>query len=80
MTGRDFYAEASELADALADLNEEECAARIKDAIDGGSTASEILFDLRWEFDQLLERGGTTDRSLNARVAELRQAIDAALD
>jgi predicted PP-loop superfamily ATPase len=79
MSGRDIYEEARALARELSGRGEPEAAKRIIVAIEGGSTSSEILLELRWEFDRLLERGATVDAELYAWTADLREAVQTAL-
>jgi hypothetical protein len=79
-TSRDVYGESKQLAEALRVRGEPEAAQRVDDAIDGGSTSSEILFGLRWEFDRLLDRGAGGDAKLAAWIADLRNAVEKALE
>lgn len=76
---RDLYEESEQLAKALVERGDAEAAERIRDAIAGGSTSSEILFGLRWEFDRLLDRGASGDVELAAWVADLRAGVEEAL-
>ena len=71
--------EARALAEALARRNETETAERIVAAIEGGSTSSEILFELRWVFDRFLEQGASEDE-LHAWTKDMRAAIHALLE
>ena len=76
MPHRDVYAESQGLAEHLAEQGHEDAARRIEDAIRGGSTSSEILFDLRSELNKLLDDGRVLDTQLYARTLELRSPID----
>jgi len=78
-TSRDLYEESEQLAKSLVERGEADAAQRIRDAIEGGSTSSEILFGLRWEFDRLLDRGASGDTELAAWIADLREAVEEAL-
>ena len=78
-TSRDLYQESEQLAQALTERGESEAAQRIQDVIDGGSTSSEILFGLRWEFERLLDRGAGGDVEIAAWVADLRAGVEDAL-
>jgi hypothetical protein len=63
----------------LADHGAADAARRITDSIEGGSTSSEILFGLRWEFDQLLADEIRTPQELKTRIANLRAEIEETL-
>ena len=78
-SNRDLYGESRLLAQALRARGESEAARRINDAIEGGSTSSEILYRLRWEFDRLIDRGTAGDPELCASIADLRDAVDKTL-
>jgi hypothetical protein len=78
-TSRDLYEESEQFADELQKRGDAEAAERIRDVIAGGSTSSEILFGLRWEFDRLLDRGVGGDVEMAAWVADLRAAVEQAL-
>lgn len=78
-TSRDLYEESEQLAKALAERGDADAAERIRDAIAGGSTSTEILFGLRWEFDRLLDRGLGGDVKIAAWVADLRAGVEDAL-
>jgi hypothetical protein len=69
VTDRDLYADARAVAARLASRGEHDAARRIADAIDGGSTSSEILFGLRAELDCLLD--GALAQGERAAVADL---------
>ena len=78
-TSRAIYHESKQLAEALRARGEGEAAQRVCDTIDGGSTGTEILFGLRWEFDRVLEEGASGDPELSAWIADLREEIENAL-
>lgn len=78
-TSRDLYAESELLAVELEKRGEADAATRIRGAIAGGSTSSEILFGVRWEFDRLLDRGVGGDIEIAAWVADLRAGVEEAL-
>jgi len=78
-TSRDLYEESELLAAELEKRGEAEAATRIRDAIAGGSTSSEILFGLRSEFDRLLDRGVGGDVEMAAWIADLRAGVKEAL-
>jgi hypothetical protein len=79
VTDRSIYEEAQEFAASLVTQGEPEAAGEINQAIEGGATSSEILFDLRWELDRLLERGAPADEDLRASAEALRDAIQSLL-
>ena len=78
-TSRDLYGEARQLADAFVQRGEHVVAQRLIEAIESGSTSSEILFGLRWELDRLLDRGVGGDAHLFAWVSDLQAAIESTL-
>lgn len=78
-TSRDIYGEARRLADALRARGDVEPAQNIDDAIRGGSTASEILFDLRSVFDSLAVEAAGDDAEISQSIADLRNAVGKAL-
>ena len=51
---RDFYDDGFELAEQVRDAGHPEWAVRLEDAIESGSTATEILMGLRWVTGELL--------------------------
>jgi hypothetical protein len=78
-TSRDVYAECKQLAEALSSSGERDAAQRLIDAIEAGSTSSEILFDLRGELDRLIDAGELGNQRLLAWASDLRAAVSSAV-
>ena len=53
---RDYYADATALSENMAKAGYTTWADQIRDAIAGGSTATEILMGLRWIISSFLEK------------------------
>ncbi|MBJ7348291.1 MAG: hypothetical protein JHC87_06955 [Thermoleophilaceae bacterium] len=78
-TSRDLYTESELLAKEFEKRDEHDSATRIRDAISGGATSTEILFRLRWELNRLLDGRHKNDAELTARVKDLRAGVVDAL-
>lgn len=76
---RDYYAEARQLADSLDDEGLDEWSGKLKDAIDAGFTATEILMALRWHARQLREASPRLSRPTRRALASLLEGLEDAL-
>ena len=77
---RDYYAEAREIAKRLASDGLTSEAQVLVDAIDTGSTATEILMALRWHLKRIDESNPVTSPQTRHRIRDLQVAISDALD
>lgn len=79
MAGRDYYAEARELASRLSADGFGDWANRFEEAIRAGFTATEILMALRWQAQQLrsaeLPLSVESERRLEALLAGLEEVL-----
>jgi hypothetical protein len=73
------YDEARELARLLAQDGEQEVAERISDAIESGTTATEILMSLRFHFRRALDERRTGTESTTVRIRHFLAALDSVL-
>jgi uncharacterized protein with GYD domain len=77
---RDYYTEAYDIVRCLEqdDLNSE--AAALVNAIESGSTGTEILMALRWELQRIDESNLALSSHTRRRILDLGSAIAVALD
>ncbi|MSP73584.1 MAG: hypothetical protein EXR76_15715 [Myxococcales bacterium] len=73
----DPYAEAADLIARLQAVGRQADAEVLQDAIDSGSTGTEIFMALRWHLEDLLKKGLPDD--LRKRAARLEAFLAAAL-
>lgn len=78
MAGYDHYKEADELIEELRKFGFDEAADGLREAIDGGSTGTEIFMALRWKLGKLLEQSKLPEL-LQARAKRLRKELDVQL-
>jgi len=76
---RDYYAEGEQIACSLESHGLTSEAKCIRDAIDGGSTASEILMRLRWQLLKIDAANLPMNLGTRAKIRDLSLAIGAAL-
>jgi hypothetical protein len=76
----DYYAEAEAIAQILAGHGLSTEATSLRDAIESGSTATEILMALRWRLSELVRTGSLPDEFTENRtrklIAELNKELD----
>lgn len=77
---RDYFAEATRLADDLERDGLVAQARALRDAIEGGSTGSEILMALRFHLRDLESMNLALDFKTRRCIRDLATAIDDALD
>ena len=76
---RDYYADARDIATLLQQAGLVSEAATLVDAIEGGSTGTEILMALRWHLDRIEKVASVIDAQTRRRMVDLSQAISMAL-
>jgi hypothetical protein len=76
---RDYYAEARDIARSLEQNGLTAEARALVDAIDAGSTGTEILMALRWRLQRIDESNPKTSLQTRHRIRDLCAAIDIAL-
>lgn len=76
---RDYYADAHEIAERLAESNERDWSMRIERVIEEGFTATEILMGIRFQLGGLLASDAVLDDDTRALADDLRQSIEEAL-
>jgi hypothetical protein len=74
----DYYAESRRLADDLRAEGLGDCADALLDAIESGSTGTEILMAIKWNLDRLIA-AGEGSRDLMLRASGLRTELVKAL-
>ena len=72
----DYYTEARLIADAIGDQGHAEMATTLRDAVEYGSTATEILMALRYHLSELVASGVHVDPLTMARSRRLIAALD----
>ena len=72
----DYYTEARLIADAIGDQGHAEMATTLRDAVEYGSTATEILMALRYRLTELVASGVLVDPLTIARSRRLIAALD----
>jgi hypothetical protein len=72
----DYYTEARLIADAIGDQGHAEIATTLRDAVEYGSTATEILMALRYHLTELIASGTLADPLTIARSRRLMAALD----
>lgn len=75
----DYYAEAREVARSLDQEGLKEEAQSLRDAIDSGSTGTEILMALRWHLQRIGNTNALMSPAIRAKIRGLAGSIDAAL-
>jgi hypothetical protein len=75
----DYHAEAREIARSLDDEGYKGEAQSLRDAIDNGSTGTEILMGLRWNLQRIDQASLSISPGLRARARDLAGAIGKAL-
>ena len=76
---RDYHREARDIAARLEQEGLTAEAASLVDAIEGGSTGTEILMALRWHLDRIDKSGAVKDPETRRLIVDLGQAIGSAL-
>ena len=75
---RDYYAETRAICEELQAAGREDLADELRDALQSGSTATEILMDLRWNLKKALteesDLGGTKEK-----MRSLKEGLDQVL-
>ena len=79
MDNYDHYRVAEEIADDLVSEGFDDWAHRIRDAIRGGSTGTEILMAIRWTFGELKTQRIRVSKPVQRRIADLVARLDEAL-
>jgi hypothetical protein len=74
-----YHTEAREIAGRLEQAGLAADARTLVDAIDAGSTGTEILMALRWQLRRIDESRSHLDADIRARIRALASAIDRAL-
>lgn len=77
---RDYYAEAMGIAQRLDDEGLADKARALREAIETGSTGTEILMALRWNLQRIDSENLGVGMSTRERIRELGAAIGVALD
>ena len=75
----DYYQEARRIAEQLKCEQSPKDAQALQDAIDAGSTGSEILMALRWHLLRMDSENSSVSPETARRIRELAVAISAAL-
>ncbi|MDE0887789.1 MAG: hypothetical protein OSB70_19925 [Myxococcota bacterium] len=75
---RDYYAEAEAVCEELEGLGRSDVADDLRAAIEGGSTATEILMALRWSLEQSISAEIDLG-SAEVKMRSLKEGLDAAL-
>lgn len=76
---RDYYAEAHEVAERLAESNQREWSDRIAQVIEEGFTATEILIGIRFQLGELLASDALLSEDTMVLADDLRRAVEEAL-
>lgn len=76
---RDYHREARDIASRLEQEGLKAESASLVEAIEGGSTGTEILMALRWHLDRVDKGGAVKDPETRRLVVDLSQAIGSAL-
>jgi hypothetical protein len=76
---RNLYRDARLIEEALAQADRPDWALLVDDAIEGGSTASDILLRLRTTLTQIQNQQLGLPAQLDDQIADLTRAIDGAL-
>ena len=72
----DYYTEAGLIADAIEDQGHSVTATALRDAVEYGSTATEILMALRYRLTEFVASGILADPLMTARCRRLIAALD----
>jgi hypothetical protein len=75
----DYYAEARELATRIQREGLAAEAQALIDAMDAGSTATEILMALRWHLTEIDQANNISNLDTRRRIRDLLQGVHAAL-
>lgn len=78
--GIDYYAEAESIAQTLASHGLGAEATSLRDAIESGSTATEILMALRWRVSEMIRAGSAPDEFTANRMRRLITELNKELD
>ncbi len=78
MSNTDYYKNAIEIADELKREHLDDYSSKIKDSISAGSTGTEILMALRWNYKQILKEN--INKGLYSKILDLIKQIDECLD
>ena len=76
----DYYAEAEAIAQVLASRGLGAEATSLRDAIESGSTATEILMALRWRLQEFVRAGSLPDEFTANRMRKLITELNKELD
>lgn len=79
MINYDYYAVARDIAKKLSTENLSGWSSRICDAIESGSTGTEIFMALKWNIDKLLDEDLKCSVELKKQIVELRTKLSEAL-
>jgi len=77
---RDYYADAHEIAERLAESNQRDWSKRIERVIEEGFTATEILMGIQFQLGELLASDVSLSEDMRALAHDLRRSIAEALE
>lgn len=77
---RDYYADAHEIAERLAESGQHEWSERIEQVIAEGYTATEILMGIQFQLGELVGSDAELSDDTRALAMDLRQSIQEALE
>lgn len=80
MTNYDFYSEIDSLINILNKESFNEQASTLKDAVDSGSTSSEILMSLRWNLNKILLDSHKYDCFIRMKIKHIIKELDKVLN
>lgn len=76
---RDYYVDAFEIAERLAESGQHEWSERLERVITEGYTATEILMGIQFELGELLESKAVLSDSTRELASDLRRSLGVAL-
>ena len=79
MVNYDYYAVTDRITEQLAKAGYIDWKKRIDTAVAAGSTGTEILMSIRWNFRELLDSGIRLDKAVESQIIELNRKINEAL-
>jgi hypothetical protein len=77
---RDYYAEARDIAERLAESGQQEWSERIAQVIAEGYTATDILMGIQFQLGELVSTDAIVSDETRALAVDLRQSIQKALE
>lgn len=77
---RNYYADAHEIAERLAESGQHEWSERIEQVIAEGYTATEILMGIQFQLGELVSSDAALSDDTRALAVDLRQSIQEALE